>query len=128
MSVDPITASLTVKLIETCLKPTLEKLRDRFSLQADVLIDLFTNSFVDYLDRGYEKYLYLPTIVFPNQKKLLKSLYIPLRISTNTDPTDIFLVNEYPKELFAKYKDILVVDTAGMGVIPPLITAVKSRG
>lgn len=118
MIADPIsyaTAGVAVRVVTLLLKPTLEKFRDRLSTKADLVIDLLTNSFSEYLERSYEKFKYLPTIVFPNQKKLLKSLYIPLRISAGGLTQDLYLINGYPDALFEKYKDILVVDTAGMG-------------
>lgn len=119
MNVDPTTqaiVNLATQVTVIWLKPTLEKFRNKLATKADLVIDVLTNSFNDYLTRGYEKYSYLPTIAFPNQKKPLKDLYIALTLQNNKDGNvSNILVDSYPEKLLEDEKDILIVDTAGMG-------------
>lgn len=75
--------------------------------------------FEEYLYRTYKKYSIVNTLVFKNEQRLIKDLYIPLTITKNDsqkrEEEEKTTITKYPENLVAKYKKILITDTAGMG-------------
>ncbi|OUJ73606.1 hypothetical protein BXP70_11455 [Hymenobacter crusticola] len=83
--------------------------REKKKIEHDII-----NKFSDYLNRTYEKQSYLKTVVFQNEKRLLKDLYIPLTV-LNSSTNESVKIDSYPKKLLPIHDKVLLVDTAGMG-------------
>lgn len=87
--------------------------------------------FEQYLKRAYEKHRILNTIVYHNQRKTLKELYVPLTLIQDVlqtakwttllkgilslDTTERVTVTDYPRRFIEKYHRVLIKDNAGMG-------------
>ena len=73
-------------------------------------------SFSKYSEQTYEKHSYFVSIALPNRQNLLKDFYVPLTLTSQTnDGEKAFRIDSYPKGLINDKKDLLVVDSAGMG-------------
>jgi hypothetical protein len=109
-----IAAPFTAAIVETWIKPKLQALiigqRQRRALME---IDL-SGRFDEYLKRAYERQSYLTTVVFQNQKQLLKELYLPLTVQMVGRSARI-KIDSYTDDLLPKHKRVLLTDTAGMG-------------
>lgn len=105
-------------LIDKIIKPKLEKFAETCSLKYDELLIPRGEHFEEYLYRTYKKYSIINTLVFKNERRLLKDLYIPLTLNKNehknNDETQI-RIDQYPEELIKEYDKVLITDTAGMG-------------
>ena len=108
-SAAPFVASIN----EVFFKPKIKDLMEKFRLKKKNIEHVFENKFNSYLMTSYEKYSIINTIVFNNQQKLLKDLYIPLKV-INKD-NKIFEIGEYDEKFLPVYERILITDTAGMG-------------
>lgn len=74
------------------------------------------NAFSKYTEQTYTKHSYFVSIALPNQQNLLKDFYIPLTlVSPSEEGEKAFRVDSYPKMLVNEKKDLLIVDSAGMG-------------
>lgn len=104
-------------LINEVIKPKLEKFAEACSLKYDELLVPKGEHFEEYLYRTYKKYSIINTLVFKNERRLLKDLYIPLTLKKNERRNDEVQVkiDKYPSELIKECNKILITDTAGMG-------------
>ena len=105
-------------LINKIIKPKLDKFIEECGLKYDELLIPKGEHFEEYLHRTYKKYSILNTLVFKNEQKLLKDIYIPSIITMDNHHTDektMVKIDKYPKEIIIKYNKILITDTAGMG-------------
>lgn len=75
----------------------------------------FFNSFSQYISEVYERNSFFSSIVFSNQQKRLKDYYIPLTLIDSGTQSKKITVDAYPGEFITEKKDLLIVDTAGMG-------------
>lgn len=74
--------------------------------------------FEEYLLRSYNKYSIVNTLVFKNERRLLKDLYVPLSVVTDSHSEKTKIVkriDSFPSDLLKQYSRILISDTAGMG-------------
>ena len=74
--------------------------------------------FQEYLERSYNKYSIINTLVFHNSQRHLKDIYVAQTLvkENRTDDADnITRIDRLPVSLIKKYKRILITDTAGMG-------------
>lgn len=74
--------------------------------------------FQEYLERSYDKYSIVNTLVFHNSQRLLKDIYVPQSLIKENgfeDSKAIVKINGLPSKLIKEYKKILITDTAGMG-------------
>ena len=69
-------------LIDTIIKPKVQKMYENKQLDKALYEHTFENKFEEYLIRSFEKSSYMSTIVFPNKKKRIEELYLPLTINT----------------------------------------------
>lgn len=81
---------------------------------------VFQNRFANYLERRYEHFMTMDTLVLQNQQVPFDQLYYPLTLLDHdywNGEVDIieFKINAFPVRLFSEYHRLLVVDTAGMG-------------
>jgi hypothetical protein len=103
-------------IIDLFIKPKLLKLAKFFKKnQVSALISVEAK-FTEYLTRSYEKYSFIPILIFQNQQKKLADIYVPLTVRKERDAqAEAFLIDDYPHEFLPKYKKVLIRDTAGMG-------------
>ena len=70
----------------------------------------------EYLKRSYENNAKMSTIVFRGEGKTLFDLYIPLTISRKSiENEEEICIKEGAIDKISKYKNIMIVDSAGMG-------------
>lgn len=117
--VDPIliAAKLAAPLLGKAIMPKLlERLGKEFK---DMSIDMhhaFFNAFDSYTKGVFEKHSYFSSLVFPNRQLKLKDYYLPLTLLVpEVHLVTELIVDDYPGVLLTEKKDILVVDSAGMG-------------
>lgn len=102
------------KIMEDIITPKIEQLKIKYK---ELMIPKGEH-FEEYLYRTYKKHSIINTLVFKNEQRLLKDLYVPLTLvkedhqGTNREQIKI---NTYPLDLAKKYNKILITDTAGMG-------------
>lgn len=105
-------------LISKVIKPKLEKFAETCSLRYEELLIPRGEHFEEYLYRTYKKYSIINTLVFKNERRLLKDLYIPLTLKREKcqdgNNTQI-KIDKYPNDLIKECDKILITDTAGMG-------------
>lgn len=105
-------------LINNVIKPKLEKFAETCSLKYDELLIPRGEHFEEYLYRTYKKYSIINTLVFKNERRLIKDLYIPLTIKKNERQNGNekqIKIDKYPKDLINEFDKVLITDTAGMG-------------
>lgn len=100
-------------ITETFLKPKLKDVSEKLQLTKNNIGHIFENKFNEYLTRSYEKYSIMNTIVFHNQQKLLKDLYVPLTVVNSQK--EQFTIDNYNSNFLPVYQRVLITDTAGMG-------------
>ena len=73
-------------------------------------------AFSKYTEQTYAKHSFFVSIALPNQQNRLKDFYVPLTLAAQSGQGETaFCVDSYPKALINDKKDLLVVDSAGMG-------------
>lgn len=114
-AVKPIISSL----VNNVITPKIQKFAERIHIASNDLLIPRGEHFEEYLYRTYKKYSIINTLVFKNEQRLLKDLYIPLTLvkdghqrKTNKEQIKI---DKYPVELVKNCNRILITDTAGMG-------------
>lgn len=101
-------------LIETWLKPALERVKQgRNSNELPNEAD-FAAAFEDYLKRSYDKHSFITTVVFQNQQKALSDLYVPLTVVNEEDDVT-HVVDTFHESFVPRYGKVLIADSAGMG-------------
>jgi hypothetical protein len=77
----------------------------------------YMSSFEKYLNETENRHRYFSSQVFSNEGSLLSDYYIPLKLIKDryNQSGPVVKIDSYPADLFSAYKDILIVDTAGMG-------------
>ena len=111
-------ATLTsTELIAKLLEPLASKIGAKVVDKAQEKWGSYKNSFDRYLKEAEGRHKYFSSQVFANEGQLLEDYYIPLTLVKNSSATQnvSVMVTDYPTDLLAAYKDVLVVDTAGMG-------------
>ncbi len=68
-----------------------------------------------YLEQSYDRYSFFSTVVFPNEQLKLSDYYQPLTLIDPTGTLDPTLVRNFPTQLVESCKDLMIIDTAGMG-------------
>lgn len=106
-------------LVKNVITPQIQKFAEKVHIAYNELLIPRGEHFEEYFYRTFKKYSILNTLVFKNEQRLLKDLYIPLtivkddcQINKNKERTKI---DKYPAELIKNYSKILITDTAGMG-------------
>lgn len=110
-------AKLVVPVVSSWFAPAIQSIVKKYGEIKIDKIPLWSSGFEAYLARSYAKYQFINTIVFPNQKLKLDDLYEPLTLThqgVNGAP-DSVIVNRFPRTQLEAHKNILIVDTAGMG-------------
>lgn len=116
---DPILTpayKLLTSAVSAIAPSIIKKLKNEAKDMSDDVLNAFFSAFSTYIQSAYERHSYFSSIVFPNQQSLLKDYYIPLTLVINKNSKDDkVLIDKYPGKLINEKKDLLVVDTAGMG-------------
>ncbi|GAA0402900.1 NACHT domain-containing protein [Massilia aurea] len=104
-------------LAKKILEPIANKLTKEISGIAKEKWRKYTLSFDKYLNEIESKHKYFSSQVFSNEGQLLENYYIPLTLqkSSSSNSNGTIVVDDYPIDLLSAYKDVLIVDTAGMG-------------
>lgn len=105
-------APLTGAIIETWLKPKLAAFFKREKAEREAFEYAFSSKLGEYLERSVERYSYITSIVFQNQRKRLDDLYVPLTVTSKAMSV---VVDGYKQDLIPAYGRVLLKDTAGMG-------------
>lgn len=106
------------KLVEELITPKLKRFAKKCKIKYDELLIPRGEHFEEYLLRTYEKYSIINTLVFKNEQRLLKDLYVPLslvKVNHQRKVKEKVVIDKYPVDLVKKYKKVLISDTAGMG-------------
>jgi len=110
----PVAAPLTAAIVETWVKPKLQKLYQYIKTDTALFENALATKFDEYLQRAYQRNSYINVIVFQNQQKKLEDLYIPLTVVRARDNAELW-VNDYKEEFIPTHEKVLIRDTAGMG-------------
>lgn len=109
-----IAAPVTGAIVNAFLKPKLDSLFEILKIKKKLLEHEVINKLTDYLIRAYDRQAYVKTVVFQNNKILLRDLYIPLSVSNPNTEESVKIIG-YAKQLLPVHEKVLLVDTAGMG-------------
>ena len=106
-------------LVKNVITPQIQKFAEKVHIAYNELLIPRGEHFEEYLFRAYKKYSIINTLVFKNEQRLLKDLYIPLSIIRDDylrrKDKEQVKIDKYPVELVRNYNKILITDTAGMG-------------
>lgn len=106
-------------LVKNVITPQIQKFAEKVHIAYNELLIPRGVHFEEYLFRTYKKYSIINTLVFKNEQRLLKDLYIPLSIIRDDylrkKDKEQVKIDKYPVELVRNYNKILITDTAGMG-------------
>ena len=106
-------------LVKNVITPQIQKFAEKVHIAYNELLIPRGEHFEEYLFRTYKKYSIINTLVFKNEQRLLKDLYIPLSIIRDDylrrKDKEQVKIDKYPVELVRNYNKILITDTAGMG-------------
>lgn len=105
-------------LINKVVKPKIEQFVETCGIKYNELLIPRGEHFEEYLYRTYKKYSIINTLVFKNEQRLLKELYIPLTLvkeNHQKSKAEQIKIDQYPINLVKSYNKILITDTAGMG-------------
>ncbi|GEO11533.1 NACHT domain-containing protein [Segetibacter aerophilus] len=104
---------LVTKAVEKFIEPKIKTLSEMTGEKLQIAKHVFVNTFEKTLLYSYKKHSVLNTIVFNNQQKLLKDLYIPLTIKTSSTIEET--IDDRCSAYIKRVKKVLITDTAGMG-------------
>jgi hypothetical protein len=105
-------------IVKTIITPKIQEFAKSLKLSYKEIMIPRGEHFEEYFYRAYKKYSIINTLVFKNEQRLIKDLYIPLTVwreDTHSRKTENIKISEYPKQSIELYKRILITDTAGMG-------------
>ncbi len=105
-------------LVKNVITPQIQKFADKVHIAYNELLIPRGEHFEEYFYRTFKKYSIMNTLVFKNEQRLLKDLYIPLTLVRDDYPKkkdkEQTKVDKYPADLIRNYNKILITDTAGM--------------
>ena len=111
-----LTSPLIKALVDTTIKPKIENLKKRFTLDYQKYHVPNEESFSEYLHRTYKRVSIVNTLVFNNSQRVLKDVYIPLTlVNESTKQGAKCKIVGFPTNLIERYGKVLVTDNAGMG-------------
>ena len=110
--------SLVQNLVKELVVPKLKELAKKSKCKYEELLIPKGEHFQEYLERSYDKYSIVNTLVFHNSQRQLKDIYVAqtlIKENRIEDDIEKTKIDRLPAELIKKYKKILITDTAGMG-------------
>lgn len=105
-------------IVKTIITPKIQEFAKGLKLAYNEIMIPRGEHFEEYFCRAYKKFSIINTLVFKNEQRLIKDLYIPLTIwreDSHSRNTESIKITKYPKPTIEQYKRILITDTAGMG-------------
>ena len=105
-------------IVEKLITPKIEEFAKWCKGKYDEYLIPTAEHFKEYLNRTYEKYRIVNTLVFHNSQRELKEIYVAqslVKENFSDGKEEATKINGIPVELIKKYKKILITDTAGMG-------------
>ena len=116
--ISEVTKSVIKCLVDKIVNPKIEQFKN--SIQSFYRENMIPRGefFEEYLLRSYDKYSIINTLVFKNERRFLKDLYVPLSIMTDGHSERAKVVqriDSFPSDLIQQFNRILISDTAGMG-------------
>lgn len=105
-------------LIKDIIAPKIKKFTEKCELKYKEYLIPIGEHFEEYLYRSFKKYSIINTLVFKNEQRLLKDLFIPLTLIKDDHqkrPAEQTKIDKYPVDLVKAYNKVLITDTAGMG-------------
>ncbi|MEQ1594240.1 MAG: NACHT domain-containing protein [Casimicrobium sp.] len=94
----------------------LEKIKKTVSSAASSTHHALFNAFSKYTEQTYSRHSFFVSIALPNQQNQLRDFYVPLTLNCSHGGTnESHTVAAFPKQLIDEKKDLLIVDSAGMG-------------
>ena len=105
-------------LVKDIITPKIKQFADKCHIAYNEIMIPKGEHFEEYLFRTYKRYSVLNTLVFKNEQRLLKDLYIPLTLSKvdfQKQEKENYKIEKYPVDVLHKYNKVLITDTAGMG-------------
>ena len=73
-------------IIDVFIKPELEKINSQLDLSLDLFInDVVTSAYKKAIEKNYNSINNVSTLVFPNIKKSLDEIYVPLHILIDSE-------------------------------------------
>ena len=105
-------------LIKDVITPKIKQFAQKCEIGYDKLLIPRGEHFEEYLHRTYKKYSIINTLVFKNEQRFIKDLYIPLTLNKEDHQriaSEQVKIDKYPSDVVKKYNKILITDTAGMG-------------
>ena len=117
ISTATITSLASSELVKKIFEPIAVKVGGELVGKAKDKWKKYTHSFERYLSEIVSKHKYFSSQIFANEGQLLEDYYIPLTLQkvSSSPRTAMVIVDSYPEDLISAYKDVLIVDTAGMG-------------
>lgn len=112
------TQSVINTFVANVINPKIQSFADKCHIIYSDLLIPKGEHFEEYLLRTYKKYSIINTLIFRNEQRFLKDLYIPLTLlkeDARNAKIERVKIDKYPKKLISKYNKILITDTAGMG-------------
>lgn len=113
------TTKITKSFVDNVVTPQIKLFTKECGIAYKSLLIPKGKHFLEYLNRAYDKYSNINTLVFHNSQRQLKDIYVAQTIvkenRTEEDADDITKIDKLPIALIKKYKKILITDTAGMG-------------
>lgn len=122
MMTEILTATAVSQMVKSFVKkvvtPKVVKISKKLDITLDDLLIPRGEHFEIYLNRMYEKYSSINTLVFHNSQRKLKEVYVAqtlVKKSYAGEYKETAVIDELPVPLIKRYKKILIRDTAGMG-------------
>lgn len=105
------------ELLQKVLSPLAEKLGAELKDVTAEKWRKYAHSFERYLKDIENRHKYFSSQIFSNEGQLLENYYVPLTLEKYGPASrkKVARIDSYPADLLRAYKDILIVDTAGMG-------------
>lgn len=92
-------------LVDNLITPKIQQFAKKCNITYNEIMIPRGEHFEEYLHRTYKKYSILNTLVFKNERRALKELYIPLtlaKIDSQTREKESLKIDKYPVELVKK--------------------------
>lgn len=107
---------LVKSILEKLVVPKIKSLGEKGLFDYNKNLVPTEKHFKNYFEETYKKLSFINTLALKNTQRLLKDIYIPMRIiPCDIDDKEEYKIENYPKGLIDRYNKILITDTAGMG-------------
>lgn len=111
-------APFVKSFVEKTVTPKLQAFLTNCGKKVKETMTPASEHFQEYLERSYNKYIIVNTLVFHNSQRNLKEIYVEQTLVKENHidkDKEITKIVGLPDKLIKKYQRILITDTAGMG-------------